>query len=1669
MTHTLRPSPKVFLLAALLAWAPFTSFADDNTAPTIGGVSAVSGDEDSQITITEAAAFLTVADADGDTLTTSLAVGNGTLNATLSGSASFSSGTNDAATLSIQGSVADINATLSTLSYTGEANFNGSDTLTYSVTDGSESTAEATVNITVNNVNDDPVLAAVGYQAGELDTPFSITLSATDVDSGDTITFTAPSSANITTSVSGTTLTFTPTGGFSGTEAITITADDGNGGMDDETINVTFTARPSIDIAYSLSAYEGSTFALTAEGGGGVTLSDADSASLSVAMAVGNGTLSVALSGAATISSGQNGSANLTLDGTIADLDATLVSLEYTPVIGFSGTDTLVSTVSDGSLSTGQVQTSFVVYPNPVAEDDSATVLEGGASNVFNILANDISNTNAVDVPITLSASGGSEVFTNGSIIFSVDSAQSSENLGIQASREPDATNGATSMVNGTIFRGDGTEAVSIASIDGTLDGTGGKDLKVNILDPNAFSNGAYEDANSTTQVETSNVYTFPGWYILNERIQLDGFSTLLGFPTPEDTQDPANNSGTDNGSVSGTYSHVLKQDDPSTDGGNAVQLSFGGSSDSYGVVHGPTLYSAPAFISAGSTVEFEWRAAGASDAYDVYAYLLNTTTGDTLELLNDTGSSGSAQTNWATVTKSVDEAGSYAFIFIAGSFDFSGGRALGANLLVDGVKINQASLQPDVDRTSVDALAGLLQYWNTDGLHTLGDRTITATAAEAASEGGDTLAGNTGVSGGALVSVTVGSTTSTLSSLVAEASGDYAGYKAIAGENGSTLYLKDDGDAIYVQSGVDVASESFTYIISDGQFDSPAGSVTLNVTPVNDIPLIDGVASVSGEEDAAVAIFENTSFLSVVDPDGDTLTVSLAVTNGTLNVALSGTTISSGANDSANMSIQGLVTDINAALASLSYTGSTNYNGADTLTYSVTDGTETTQDATVAITVTPVNDLPVLAAVGDQNTNEDTPFSITLSATDVDQDNLTFSASNSTNITASVSGTTLTLTPAANSYGMESITITVDDGNNGTDTETINVTVAPVNDLPVLTAIGAQSVDEDNTKTLTLAGNDVEDATLVYNASSDSSEVNVGVSGEDLTLTPDANWFGTANITVTLTDTENGTDTETFAFTVNSVNDLPTIQNPGNQEFTEKDTLPVTLNIADVETASPAINVMTTNAGLQTSVAGTTLNLTADGWYGDASVTVTITDDDQATDSVTFDVHVIPYNIEPPIHSFPGAQTVDVCPQVYTFSLAPANGNDTANPIQVSDLDSPTLTTTLEVENGILTLPQTTGLQFQDGTANGTKKITIFGSPSDISDALNGLTYCGDEGYFGPDVLKLSTVDHGGLTDSDQVDLVIEIVAVETGVEEVDLENQAQRIASDTGKTLDTTVEPEIVIPEGNDELVKEVIFVEDTGGEKKLFVLPQIMNEVQTANPDTDGERTSVQVQYKDTDGGNITVDVPVVVYRPRVSVTERVQGLTQLNRVTGLYEQILTVENTMPYPMQAIRLYADGLAEGTTLHSSTGTGSGGIVDGMPYVQFNETILAQGSNEFKIELKSSSRTWDGQVNVLIELLPEPGEDPLSGELEGTELSGDTSNLSNGVYLNFFTESGVNYFIQYRSPSDSSWTTSNIPIVGDGRPAIWVDDGPPKTPSHPGSDGFPGRFYRVVVWEGAP
>ena len=121
-------------------------------------------------------------------------------------------------------------------------------------------------------------------------------------------------------------------------------------------------------------------------------------------------------------------------------------------------------------------------------------------------------------------------------------------------------------------------------------------------------------------------------------------------------------------------------------------------------------------------------------------------------------------------------------------------------------------------------------------------------------------------------------------------------------------------------------------------------------------------------------------------------------------------------------------------------YTPSQDYHGNDSFTFTASDG-ELSDTATVTITITAINDAPVLATIGDQASYG--AGTIALSATDVDGDNLTYTvSSDEANVTASISGTTLTLTPAAAWNGTANITVIVSDGSLA-DSETFVFTVA--------------------------------------------------------------------------------------------------------------------------------------------------------------------------------------------------------------------------------------------------------------------------------------------------------------------------------------------------------------------------------------------------------------------------------------------------------------------------------------------------------------------------------------------------------------------------------------------------------------------------------------------------
>jgi hypothetical protein len=218
---------------------------------------------------------------------------------------------------------------------------------------------------------------------------------------------------------------------------------------------------------------------------------------------------------------------------------------------------------------------------------------------------------------------------------------------------------------------------------------------------------------------------------------------------------------------------------------------------------------------------------------------------------------------------------------------------------------------------------------------------------------------------------------------------------------------------------------------------------------------------------------------------------------------------------------------------------------------------------AAVSVAVEAVNDPPVIGSISDQSTKEDTGLTISLSATDIEGNTpVTFfvSGGSVSTVAGSISGSQLTLTPAANYFTSSPImfTVTATDSLGASSSTVFNASVAPVNDMPsfargadqtVLEDCGAQTVS--SWATLISAGPSNESSqTLNFSVTNSYNalfSVQPAISSTGtLSYTPAANQNGKATITVTLTDdaTAGGaaltTAPQTFAITVNPVNDAP-------------------------------------------------------------------------------------------------------------------------------------------------------------------------------------------------------------------------------------------------------------------------------------------------------------------------------------------------------------------------------------------------------------------------------------------------------------------------------------------------------------------------------------------------
>ena len=152
--------------------------------------------------------------------------------------------------------------------------------------------------------------------------------------------------ANLNTAVSG--LTYTPNGGFSGSDGVQIgLTDTGDNLSANATVGLTVQKSPTVNAPSAASLKKNATFPFS--GGNAISVTDpaAGNSAEQVTLHASHGTLKLATTKGLTIVSGANKSASVTVSGTLATLNSDLNGLVYTPASGYSGSDSLTVSATD--------------------------------------------------------------------------------------------------------------------------------------------------------------------------------------------------------------------------------------------------------------------------------------------------------------------------------------------------------------------------------------------------------------------------------------------------------------------------------------------------------------------------------------------------------------------------------------------------------------------------------------------------------------------------------------------------------------------------------------------------------------------------------------------------------------------------------------------------------------------------------------------------------------------------------------------------------------------------------------------------------------------------------------------------------------------------------------------------------------------------------------------------------------------------------------------------------------------------------------------------------------------------------------------------------------------------------------------------------------------------
>lgn len=343
-------------------------------------------------------------------------------------------------------------------------------------------------------------------------------------------------------------------------------------------------------------------------------------------------------------------------------------------------------------------------------------------------------------------------------------------------------------------------------------------------------------------------------------------------------------------------------------------------------------------------------------------------------------------------------------------------------------------------------------------------------------------------------------------------------------------LTLMADGTFEYTPDTGFAGDDSFTYRVADGNGGTDQATVSVTVQGDNSAPTAeDNHYTTSEDQTLEVTQASNGVLANDSDPDGDALTASVVSRPSSGSLTLNGD-------------------------GTFTYSSPTNFNGSDRFTYRAADGRGGTDQATVDLTINPVNDPPTVTTNTGLTLGEGGEKKITvnhLSASDIDDDDasLTFDVT-----AAPASGTVLKDGSKASSFTQSDLShdrvsfrhdgsetesdlfeFELTDGDGGQVEGTFDITIDLANDPPqIATSISDQKLQVEGTFETDLEDifSDPEGKSLSFEASSDNSAV-AEASTNSPSLEVNAKSTGTVTVTVTATDPEDASTQEDFSLKV--------------------------------------------------------------------------------------------------------------------------------------------------------------------------------------------------------------------------------------------------------------------------------------------------------------------------------------------------------------------------------------------------------------------------------------------------------------------------------------------------------------------------------------------------------